>query len=156
MLKTLVNKVVCNDKMHLHDEFVLIISQTACVLLVYMLTWVETQVNSYEVEFFVKTLIAKPPYCKFGIFAGNWWDVRTPCSSFPKKYLFLELPLARFKFGLNFLTLHIQTGAENLNFVLASHYDPCRVPQSIFPWFCEHYLAYLQFKLKLNWLDLKI
>jgi hypothetical protein len=60
--KTLVTKVVGNEKMHITAKnFAIELAQTK-------LNWVESQVKSYLVAFFVKSLSVKPWYDMFDIF----------------------------------------------------------------------------------------
>jgi uncharacterized membrane protein len=48
-----------------------------------MVIWVESQVNSCLVAFFVKSFSMKPWYAIFGIFLGTTSHIMTPCAGLP-------------------------------------------------------------------------
>jgi hypothetical protein len=66
--KTLVRKVVGNEKMHITAKNRVKSQNFAIELAQTKLNWVESQVKSYLVAFFVKSLSVKPWYDMFGIF----------------------------------------------------------------------------------------
>jgi hypothetical protein len=66
--KTLVTKVVGNGKMHITAKNRVKIQNLAIELAQTMITWVESQVKSCLVAFFVKSFSRKHWYTMFGIF----------------------------------------------------------------------------------------
>jgi hypothetical protein len=66
--KTLVMKVVGHEKMHISTKNGVKIQKFAMELTQTMVTWVESQVNSCLVPFFVKSFLLKHWYGMFGIF----------------------------------------------------------------------------------------
>ena len=66
--KTLVCKVVGNEKLHISTKNGVMIRKFAMVLAVTKLTWVESQVNAYMVPNYVKDYSQKHWYAMFGIF----------------------------------------------------------------------------------------
>jgi hypothetical protein len=66
--KTLVTKVVGNENMHITAKNGVKIQIFAIELAQTKLNWLESQVKSYLVAYFVKNLSVKPWYDMFGIF----------------------------------------------------------------------------------------
>jgi hypothetical protein len=62
-------KVVGLRKMHMSAKNRVRIQKFAMEVSKIMVTWVESQVNSYLVAFFVKSFSIKPWYAMFGIFS---------------------------------------------------------------------------------------
>jgi hypothetical protein len=67
--KTLVTKVVGNRKMHISPKNRAKIQSFAIELTETKLNWIESQVKSYLVAIFVKSLSMEPWYDMFGIFS---------------------------------------------------------------------------------------
>jgi hypothetical protein len=70
--KTLVTKVVGNEKMNITAKNGVNIQNFAIELAQTKLNWLESQVKSYLVAYFVKSLYAKPWYDMFGIFPSYY------------------------------------------------------------------------------------
>jgi hypothetical protein len=66
--KTLVTKVVGNEKMHITNKNGVKIQNFAIELAQTKLNWLDSQVKSYLVAYFVKSSSVKPWYDMFGIF----------------------------------------------------------------------------------------
>jgi hypothetical protein len=66
--KSLVTKVVGIEKMHISAKNGVMIQKFAIEVSKIMVTWVEIQLNSYLVAFFVKSFSMKSWYAIFGIF----------------------------------------------------------------------------------------
>jgi hypothetical protein len=70
--KTLVTKVVGHGKMHIYAQNGVKIQKFAMQLTQTMVNWVESQVKSSLVPFFVKSFSMKFWYGMFGIFPGHY------------------------------------------------------------------------------------
>jgi hypothetical protein len=66
--KTLVTKAVGNENMHITAKNRVKIQNFAIELAQTKLNWLESEVKSYLVAYFVKSLSVKPWYDMFGIF----------------------------------------------------------------------------------------
>jgi hypothetical protein len=66
--KTLITKVIGHGKMHISTKNGIKILKFSMELAQTMVTWIESQVNSCLVPFFVKSFYLKPWYVMFGIF----------------------------------------------------------------------------------------
>jgi hypothetical protein len=70
--KTLVKKVFGHVKMHIYAKNGVKIQKFAMELAQTMVNWVESQVKSYLVPFFVKSFSMKSWYDMFGIFSRHY------------------------------------------------------------------------------------
>jgi hypothetical protein len=62
-----------------------------------MVTWVESQVNSYLVAFFVKSFSMKPWYSMFGIFPRYYITYHDSMRWFAMFLIFFVIPLLPFQ-----------------------------------------------------------
>jgi hypothetical protein len=62
-----------------------------------MVTWVESQVNSYLVAFFVKSFSIKPWYSMFGIFPRYYITYHDSMRWFAMFLIFFVIPLLPFQ-----------------------------------------------------------
>jgi hypothetical protein len=76
-------KVVGLRKMHMSAKNRVRIQMFAMEVSKTIVTWVESQVNSYLLSFFVKSFSIKPWYAMFGIFLGTTSHIMTPCAGLP-------------------------------------------------------------------------
>jgi hypothetical protein len=95
--KTLVMKVVGNGNMHITAKNGVKIQIFAIELAQTKLNWVESQVKSYLVVFFVKSFSMKPWYSMFGIFPRYYITYHDSIHWFSIFSIFFEFPLPPFQ-----------------------------------------------------------
>jgi hypothetical protein len=127
--KTLVTKVVGNGKMHITAKNGVKIQNFAIELEQTKLNWVESQVNSYLVAFFVKSLSMKPGYDMFGIFPRYYITYHDSITGFP---FFFLLPPFQIEVKLVVPAVCARwMGPPSLGWVMGFH--TFRAPPGIFP-----------------------
>jgi hypothetical protein len=95
--KTLVTKVVGNEKMYITAKNGVKIQNFAIELVQTKLNWVESQVKSYLVAFFVKSFYMKHWYAMFGIFPRYYITYHDSMHWFSIFLIFYEFPLPPFQ-----------------------------------------------------------
>jgi hypothetical protein len=95
--KYLVTKVVGLGKIHNSAKNGIKIQKFAMEVAKTMVTWVESQVNSCLVVFFVKSFTMKPWHGMFGIFSRYYITYLDSMRRFSRFLNFFEPPLAEFE-----------------------------------------------------------
>jgi hypothetical protein len=90
-------KVVGLGKMHMSAKNRVRIQKFAMEISKTMVTWVESQVNSYLVAFFVKSFSIKPWYTIFGIFPRYYITYHDSMHWFAIFLIFFGIPLLPFQ-----------------------------------------------------------
>jgi hypothetical protein len=81
-LETLVSKVVCDENMHIYTKNEIIITKFAMDFAINMVTWVESQGNSYMIAFFVNDFFSNYHMTSLVFFLPTMSHTMTPCASF--------------------------------------------------------------------------